>query len=62
MDHRLRRSYNMLMLLLLGIICGISGALLDTPILTPVLFTGSALCGLILSGLAISSVEKGLSN
>ncbi|MDU7966141.1 MAG: hypothetical protein E7J25_04675 [Paeniclostridium sordellii] len=59
---RLRRSYNMVMFLLSGLICGISGSLLDMPILTPVLYTGSAFFGLAFSGLALSSIEKGLSN
>ncbi|EPZ56593.1 hypothetical protein H477_2839 [[Clostridium] sordellii ATCC 9714] len=52
----------MVMFLLSGLICGISGGLLDMPILTPVLYTGSAFFGLAFSGLALSSIEKGLSN
>ncbi|GAA0709046.1 hypothetical protein GCM10008904_19640 [Paraclostridium ghonii] len=59
---RLRRSYNMVMFLLLGLICGISGSLLDKPILTPVLYVCCALCGLIFSGLVFSPVKKGFDN
>lgn len=55
---RLRRSYNMVMFLLLGLICGISGNLLDKPILTPVLYVGCALCVLIFSGLVFSPIKK----
>jgi hypothetical protein len=62
MDDRLRKSYNMVMFLLLGLIFGISGALLDVPVLTHVLYTGSALCGLAFTVLALSSIDKSLSN
>lgn len=59
---RLKRSYNMVMFLLLGLIFGTSGSLLDIPVLTPVLYTGSSLCGLVFSELALSSIDKNLSN
>ncbi|WP_373598171.1 hypothetical protein [Paraclostridium bifermentans] len=62
MDDRLRRSYNMVMLLLLGVIFGISGGLLDVPVLTPVLYTCAIICVLVFSGLTFSSVEKGLNS
>ncbi|EQK43607.1 hypothetical protein C672_2551 [[Clostridium] bifermentans ATCC 638] len=52
----------MVMFLLLGLICGISGNLLDKPVLTPVLYIGCALCGLIFSGLVFSPMKKGLEN
>lgn len=55
---RLKRSYNMVMFLLLGLICGISGNLLDKPILTPTLYIGCILCIIIFSGLVLYPMKK----